>query len=215
MSRPETYFADTLLSRREMNSFEGVDPRAQGSMQVGFRVLSPRTPIAAFTLTVTVKDALTFRQAPLLGSAALTGEPHSSAPTALTGAAARRVNNAAWVTGLRDKLGSFLGLPPNWNSYGASPISHEATRGAFELAIRLDASDHLEPAVIPTHDGGVQYEWHAGAIDLEVELGPSGVVRYWYDDETTGHEREYATDSLGEAAVELNALLAIIEARAL
>lgn len=65
---------------------------------------------------------------------------------------------------LEERLDEFLKLKPNWNSYGAEPISGLATETAKNLA------------VFPTPSGGVQFELHAGGSDVEIEIDAKGQV---------------------------------------
>lgn len=65
---------------------------------------------------------------------------------------------------LEERLDGFLNLKPDWDSYGAEPISGLAT----------EAAKHL--VVFPTPRGGVQFELHAGGSDVEIEIDAKGQV---------------------------------------
>jgi hypothetical protein len=81
-------------------------------------------------------------------------------------------------------------LPSGWDSYGARPLSARAVRRSFELFSLLLDDRTPEPNVIPTREGGLQFEWHRQGIDLEVTCESSGVVSYYYADSKSGEERE-------------------------
>jgi hypothetical protein len=57
-------------------------------------------------------------------------------------------------------------LQPNWDGYGASPISEAAIQCVEKFA------------VVPTSDGGLQLELHRDDYDIEVEISPGGHVVY-------------------------------------
>jgi hypothetical protein len=81
-------------------------------------------------------------------------------------------------------------LASGWDSYGAQPLDPRAVRRAFELFSLLLNENTPEPSVIPTRDGGLQFEWHRGGTDLEVTCDPMGAVTYYLADQTTGEEHE-------------------------
>lgn len=60
------------------------------------------------------------------------------------------------------KVADLAGLGHNWDSYGAAPPTNEA------LAILRNT------AVVPTKDGGVQFEWHVNGWEVELEFGFDG-----------------------------------------
>ena len=80
----------------------------------------------------------------------------------------------------------LLNLPAGWNSYGAKPI---APRNAIE-AIRLLAGfigpDTPPPAVVPRVQGGIQLEWHAESIDVEVYIDSPGSISFFAEQVQTG-----------------------------
>lgn len=84
------------------------------------------------------------------------------------------------------RLNGFRRLLPNWDSYDAVEISHEAIAVAQDLLYQAQEDfypsleeegkeDMLKPiAVVPLGDGGVQLEWGGSAAEIEVEISPIG-----------------------------------------
>ena len=81
-------------------------------------------------------------------------------------------------------------LTPNWDSYKAQPLSPVAVRRSFDLLTTLLRDDVPEPTVIPTSEGGLQFEWHRQGVDVEVHVPPSGPTAYLIVDEDAGTEKE-------------------------
>lgn len=61
-------------------------------------------------------------------------------------------------------LDDLRALEPNWDSYGAATISEAALTTASYLCF------------VPTVNGGIQIELHAGGMDIEVEIDPEGLI---------------------------------------
>ena len=82
-------------------------------------------------------------------------------------------------------------LSHSWDSYGARPLSPNAVYRSFSLLPALLPEGAPEPTVVPTRDGGVQFEWHRRGIDLEVKVPPVGPIAHFFADAHTGEEREW------------------------
>ena len=91
-----------------------------------------------------------------------------------------------------DDLQRLARLAPSWDSYGASPLSPSSVRRSFSLLPDLLQDDVPSPAVIPTRDGGLQFEWHRHGVDLEIKVPPAGPIAQFFADANTGEEREWA-----------------------
>lgn len=96
------------------------------------------------------------------------------------------------------RLDDFAELKPNWDSYGAEPISGNAIDAASVLLMSLAA--RLEPwfgsrvkpyVVVPLSSGGVQLEWRGPGGTIEVEANAEGRLSYFL---LSGSEEEASAE---------------------
>jgi len=86
------------------------------------------------------------------------------------------------------KLDELARLEPDWDSYGARPMTAIAINQANKLLIDV-ARHYLELGLLhvlrtkpwfiaPLADGGIQIEWKSNRGALEVEIGGDGQIGY-------------------------------------
>src|ERR1700693_3892268 len=95
-----------------------------------------------------------------------------------------------WVAPTKEALRRLSLLSDNWDTYGAPRIDPMMLGSALGLLSNVMHSDTPAPSVIPTSRGGVQLEWHAKGIDLEVEFLTPTHLRVVFEDQRTGAEWE-------------------------
>lgn len=67
---------------------------------------------------------------------------------------------------------------PNWDGYGAAPISLDAV-GEVRLFLRLVPANLVAPAIVPEPSGAVGLEWRRGKeIVLVLSFNGKGVITY-------------------------------------
>jgi hypothetical protein len=103
-----------------------------------------------------------------------------------------------------DALQTLAGLDSNWDSYGASPLSPRAVRRSVGLLAVIVPGSAPEPTVVPTRDGGVQFEWHRRGIDVEVTVPPIGDISFLIGD--------YEGDGIPDRAILGEAFAAMVGA---
>lgn len=104
----------------------------------------------------------------------------------------------AWFMPTVRAMGELLGLPENWDSYGAHPVNLGAVSFALQLLSETMRADTPAPAVVPTSHGGVQLEWHARGIDLEIEIRSPGRIYVSYEDHR--HDAEWEGELTSDLA---------------
>ncbi len=97
---------------------------------------------------------------------------------------------------LRDLLSR---LEHGWDSYGAKAPQRHLFIAGLRLVEGLLDPDVPVPQVVPTNRGGVQFEWHVGVRELEIEVVGSDRFEVYFEDETTGEviEDEVTSRKLG------------------
>lgn len=75
---------------------------------------------------------------------------------------------------LTKRLEELALLESDWDGYGATPIDRRALERARLLVEQGLRSSLPLPALVPVPDGGVQLEWTAGPVELEMEIEPGG-----------------------------------------
>ena len=84
----------------------------------------------------------------------------------------------AWFFPTLQAIVGLLRLEPNWNSYGSSPISLSTAELALAFLLETVAGSVPPPAVVPTTEGGLQFEWHRNGLDVEIDVLPSGDIQF-------------------------------------
>jgi hypothetical protein len=79
-----------------------------------------------------------------------------------------------------DRLMRLGDLEPDWDSYGAEPISAAAIARASDLVraveARFEDGAAAPTGIAPMANGGVQITWREAHGDLEVEVSASGEI---------------------------------------
>lgn len=90
---------------------------------------------------------------------------------------------------VRGRLDELSQLEVGWDGADARPVDRLALDHAWRLAEQSIRADLPAPELFPVPDGGVQLEWHAGPVELEVEIEPGArAVVFVCDDEQSGQQ---------------------------
>ena len=89
----------------------------------------------------------------------------------------------------------LLSLPKGWNSYSAKPIQSRNAVRAIELLFQLRETSAPPPIVVPTAPGGIQLEWHANGIDIEVYINSPDDVTFFAEHLESGDSVEQPVDA--------------------
>jgi hypothetical protein len=98
----------------------------------------------------------------------------------LSGAVERRIAH---------RLERLLELGAGWDGAEAERLDPDTLVTAARLIAQAISAGLPEPELFPVPDGGVQVEWSAGPIELELEIEPGQRgVAFVCDDEQTGQQ---------------------------
>ena len=78
-----------------------------------------------------------------------------------------------WVKPTLEAVVPLFSLQKNWDTYGALPINAKTTERALEVLLTIMGYETPAPSVVHTSGGGIQFEWHLGGIDLEIDIPPT------------------------------------------
>jgi hypothetical protein len=99
----------------------------------------------------------------------------------------RGIPLAVGASGLPSELVDLVALEAGWDGYAAAPINRLALTLSARLMAMATRMDMPRPEVFPVPSGGVQLEWTAGPMELELEIEPGAqVVVFVGDDSETG-----------------------------
>jgi hypothetical protein len=91
------------------------------------------------------------------------------------------------VNQLEVRLIELAELRDGWDGYGAHPVDRHALVAAERLIRETLRAGWPTPELFPIPSGGVQLEWSAGSMELELEIEPGGRgVVFVGDDSTSG-----------------------------
>jgi hypothetical protein len=85
-----------------------------------------------------------------------------------------------------DELATLL---EDWDAEGGNRVDPPALSAAWRFAEQALRAQLPIPEIFPVADGSVQLEWHAGPVELEIEIAPGGrSAAFVCDDEQAGQE---------------------------
>jgi len=83
------------------------------------------------------------------------------------------------------RITEFADLPPNWDSYGAVPVSARALASARTLIEEVAAAGSMRDNArtapwtsAPIADAGIQVEWLGDRARIEVQVAPDGTIGF-------------------------------------
>lgn len=88
-------------------------------------------------------------------------------------------SSETWRGHVVARLDSIARLPDNWDDEGAIVPTPQTMTSALRALQSVMPEAAPRPAVVPTGDGGVQFEWHEGGWNIEIEAEPDDTVTVW------------------------------------
>lgn len=100
-----------------------------------------------------------------------------------------------WKDNIYRRFAELSGLCAGWDGHGGKPISDDVVAFTGVLMECIAIPGLPEPHVAPLSYGGLQLEWHAKDIDLEIEVIAPHHFSVLFEDAITGIEWEHYYDS--------------------
>lgn len=91
----------------------------------------------------------------------------------------RQADEPIWLPEVLRRMRAISALRQDWDGERAKAPTPAALTGALGVLRGFMERDSATPAVVPTPEGGIQFEWHEAGWDVEVEIDPSGAVEAW------------------------------------
>lgn len=104
-----------------------------------------------------------------------------------------------------DKANELLRLQPNWDSYGAKRVDIQSALTSLQILAAAALDEAEAPQVVPTPQGGVQFEWHGAHRHLElcVELP---LITLFYEDANDPAKNQHRVVNVPEAVQAIHTL---------
>ena len=90
-----------------------------------------------------------------------------------------RADTSCWVIPVLERLQAISELTDNWDGYGSPAPEAQTLIAALEVLRQFIPASVATPSVAPTTTGGIQFEWHQGGWDIEIEVFPDGRAVAW------------------------------------
>lgn len=87
-----------------------------------------------------------------------------------------------WFPTIASKIHHLARLQDGWDGYGASAIDHDTLIFAVDVLGQFLRPSLPEPQIVPTSQGGLQFEWHINGVDLEIEVREPFSVGLYFED---------------------------------
>jgi hypothetical protein len=106
-----------------------------------------------------------------------------------------------WFSEAERELMDLEQLPEDWNSYGGRPLDSYIVHAGLELLRSIVTDRTPRPTTVPTVAGGVQFEWHVGGIDLEIEVSPPDLIQVLHEEGEDSTESELPLTEASKAVL--------------
>ena len=100
----------------------------------------------------------------------------------------------AWLGAARHRLTEMAALEEGWDGHAGRLIDRDVLAFVTNLLDRVAVPGVPAPHLAPLSHGGIQLEWHAKGIDLEIEITEPYALSIWFEDHRTGDAWEKVFD---------------------
>lgn len=86
-----------------------------------------------------------------------------------------------WLANVEGEMEGYVGLAPNWDSYGGGPTPREIVDAAVIIAKIMAAYGFSRPAICPEPSGGILLEWEKPDRALTIDLDGNDGFSFVYE----------------------------------
>ena len=86
-----------------------------------------------------------------------------------------------WLRKIDRRISNLMSLMPGWDGDGSVPVSCDVAIGAWQFVLSNVAHETPEPQVVPTSNGGLQFEWHLLNVTLELRFDQKENASFYYE----------------------------------
>jgi hypothetical protein len=101
-------------------------------------------------------------------------------------------SDADWVLPTLQAIAGLCRLDSNWDTYEALPIQTDQLQSALVFMQYFSSLDIPNPVVVPTNDGGIQFEWDLPSAEIEIRTMPGRNMSCFIE----GRNRQHSTEAI-------------------
>lgn len=95
-----------------------------------------------------------------------------------------------WLSYVVKSLNQIGRMERNWDLAGGEPVNPHAAAAAIRFLASFASPKAPIPDLLLAPNGNLSLEWHVWGLDLEIEVGPRGIVYAHFENSSAGEEWE-------------------------
>ena len=88
----------------------------------------------------------------------------------------------AWMQPVVDRVLALAQVDPGWGGQNTRELQRDALKAGLGVLGMIMSYNSKSPQVVLTNEGGLQLEWHAAGVDLEIEVRTDGSAEVIIED---------------------------------
>lgn len=118
---------------------------------------------------------------------------------------AHAAQEPAWMKPALERVRALAEVSSGWGGSETHQLRHHALMAALNILGMVMSFESKTPQIVLTNEGGLQFEWHATGVDMEIEVRADGSAEVIVEDPAN---RLDVDGTLGEQLDLVRALLA-------
>lgn len=105
------------------------------------------------------------------------------------------VHRSKWARATVDRLLALVPLKENWDRRGSAAVRGDVLSFAWTILAQVMPADGQSPVIVPLGNGGIQIEWNAPNVELQMEITRPFQTSAFLYDRKSGEELEVEVDT--------------------